>query len=49
MKKLLTVIELLLVLIVLACAGFLGFYFYQGHEAKTGFNEIKEQIPEEVD
>lgn len=49
MKKLFTAIELLLILIVFACAGFLGFYFYQGHQTKAEIKEIKEQIPEEVD
>ena len=48
-KKLLTVVELLLILVVFACALFLGFYFYQSHQTKTEMVEIKEQIPEEVD
>ena len=49
MKKLIAVIELLLILVVFVCAGFLGLYFYQGHKTKTEIEEIKEQIPEEVD
>ena len=49
MKKLLTAVELLLILVVFGCAAFLGFYFYQGHQTKTEFEAIKEQIPEEVD
>ena len=49
MKKLITVIELLLILVFLSCAGFLGFYFYQGHAAKVEIEELKKQLPDEVD
>ena len=49
MKKILTVIELLLVFLVLVCALFLGLYFHQSHETKTEVEELKEQIPDEPD
>lgn len=49
MKKILTVIELLLIFIVLVCGVFLGLYLWQGHETKTEVEELKEQIPDEPD
>ena len=48
-KKILTVIELLLILLIAACAVFLGLYFNQSHETKVEMTAIKEQLPEEVD
>ncbi len=49
MKKIMTVIELLLILVITVCALFFGLYFWQGHKTKTEVEELKEQIPVEVD
>ena len=40
-KKRLTVIQVLLVLIFVGCCGYLGKYFYDSHKAESGFDEFE--------
>lgn len=48
-KKVITVIELLLILLIIFCAVFLGRYFYSSHKSQTEINELKKKITEEID
>ena len=43
-KKRLTVIQVLLVLIFVGCCGYLGKYFYDSHKAESGFDELKKVV-----
>ncbi len=42
-KKLLTVVQVLLILVFLACGGYTAKYFYDSHKAQKGFEELKEE------
>ena len=43
-KKRLTVIQVLLILIFVGCCGYLGKYFYDSHKAESGFDELKKVV-----
>lgn len=47
-RKLLTFTELLLILLAVCCAGYLGFYAYQSRSGKAEFEEIREQVGEQA-
>lgn len=41
MKKIITVIQALLILIFIFCGGYVGKYFFDSHKAQKGFDELK--------
>ena len=43
-KKRLTVIQVLLILIFVGCCVYLGKYFYDSHKAESGFDELKKVV-----
>ena len=43
-KKRLTVIQVLLILIFVGCCGYLGKYFYDSHKAESGFDQLKKVV-----
>lgn len=45
-KRIITVIQLLLVLLFLCCAGYIGKYFYDAHKAQEEFAILKEEVEE---
>ena len=45
-KKFITVIQVLLILIFLGCGGYIGKYFYDAHRAQEQFEEIGEIVEE---
>ena len=42
-KKLLTVVQVLLILVFLGCGGYTAKYFYDSHKAQKAFEELKEE------
>ena len=47
-KKRLTVIQVLLILIFVGCCGYLGKYFYDSHKAESGFDQLNVQTQRTV-
>lgn len=45
-KKVLTVIQVLLVLIFVGCVGYIGKYFYDSHQAQNKYDELKQIVAE---
>lgn len=43
-KKIITVIQVLLIFVFLGCAGYVGKYFYDAHKAQERFEELKEEV-----
>lgn len=49
MKRILTVIELLFLVVAILAAGYIGFYIYQTRTARADFAELANSIPKDVE